>query len=102
MKGEGQTGFLLPASTSQPTTFHSRTSVQRAVKSSRMLCDICKEREPKVHLTQYVDNSLTRLDLCEECAKARTMNQPVFLLRDLLNAELQSGPESPGQKPDPG
>jgi len=33
-----------------------------------MLCDNCGEREAAIHLTQIVDNSVTTLHLCEQCA----------------------------------
>ena len=36
-----------------------------------MICDSCKERDAVVHLTQIVDNAVTKLDLCEKCAAAR-------------------------------
>ena len=31
-------------------------------------CEVCKEREATVHLTQVVDGSIKKLHLCEECA----------------------------------
>ena len=33
-----------------------------------MLCDNCGEREAAIHLTQIVDNSVTTLHLCPQCA----------------------------------
>ncbi len=33
-----------------------------------MQCDNCKEREAAIHLTQIVDNSVTTLHLCPQCA----------------------------------
>lgn len=33
-----------------------------------MNCELCKEREASVHLTQVVDGSIKKLHLCEECA----------------------------------
>ncbi|MGA2384750.1 MAG: UvrB/UvrC motif-containing protein [Gemmatimonadales bacterium] len=33
-----------------------------------MLCDNCSEREAQIHLTQIVNNSVTTLHLCEQCA----------------------------------
>ncbi len=33
-----------------------------------MRCDNCGEREAEIHLTQIVDNELTTLHLCSECA----------------------------------
>jgi protein arginine kinase activator len=33
-----------------------------------MVCDNCGEREAAIHLTQIVNNSVTTLHLCEQCA----------------------------------
>jgi len=33
-----------------------------------MLCDNCGEREAQIHLTQIVDNTVTTMHLCEQCA----------------------------------
>ena len=33
-----------------------------------MLCDNCGEREAAIHLTQIVDNTVTTMHLCEQCA----------------------------------
>ena len=33
-----------------------------------MLCDTCGEREAAIHLTQIVNNSVTTMHLCEQCA----------------------------------
>jgi protein arginine kinase activator len=33
-----------------------------------MKCDNCHEREAAIHLTQIVNNSVTTLHLCEQCA----------------------------------
>ena len=30
-----------------------------------MLCDICKEKEATVHLTQMVEGKTKKIDLCE-------------------------------------
>ncbi|HHY86979.1 MAG TPA: excinuclease ABC subunit B [Verrucomicrobia bacterium] len=50
-----------------------------------MLCCICKEREATVHLTQIADNKMQKVDLCEECAKNKGVNDPTgFSLADLL------------------
>jgi protein arginine kinase activator len=50
-----------------------------------MLCCICKEREATVHLTQIADNKMQKVDLCEECAKTKGVNDPTgFSLADLL------------------
>jgi protein arginine kinase activator len=46
---------------------------------------LCKEREAKVHLTQIVGEKMQKVDLCEECAKQKGVNDPTgFSLADLL------------------
>jgi len=50
-----------------------------------MVCCVCKEREAKVHLTQIVGDKMQKVDLCEECAKQKGVNDPAgFSLADLL------------------
>jgi len=50
-----------------------------------MLCSICKEKPATVHLTQIVGDKMQKLDLCEECAKAKGVNDPSgFALADLM------------------
>jgi protein arginine kinase activator len=50
-----------------------------------MLCMICKQNEAKVHLTQIVGDKMQKVDLCEECAKNKGVNDPAgFSLADLL------------------
>jgi protein arginine kinase activator len=50
-----------------------------------MLCCICKEREATVHLTQISGDKMQKVDLCEECAKTKGVNDPTgFSLADLL------------------
>jgi protein arginine kinase activator len=49
-----------------------------------MLCTICKEKPATVHLTQIVGDKMQKLDLCEECAKTKGLNDPTsFGLADL-------------------
>lgn len=50
-----------------------------------MLCCICKEKEATVHLTQIAGDKMQKVDLCEECAKTKGVNDPTgFSLADLL------------------
>jgi protein arginine kinase activator len=50
-----------------------------------MLCNICKEREATVHLTQIAADKVQKVDMCEECAKQKGVNDPTgFSLADLL------------------
>jgi len=50
-----------------------------------MVCCICKEKEATVHLTQIAGDKMQKVDLCEECAKTKGVNDPTgFSLADLL------------------
>jgi protein arginine kinase activator len=50
-----------------------------------MLCCICKEKPATVHLTQIAGDKMQKVDLCEECAKNKGVNdQTGFSLADLL------------------
>jgi protein arginine kinase activator len=50
-----------------------------------MLCCICKEKEATVHLTQIAGEKMQKVDLCEDCAKTKGVNDPTgFSLADLL------------------
>ena len=56
-----------------------------------MLCCLCKTRNAKVHIKQFIGNEQTeanlaaKIDLCEDCAKKHGVNDPAgFSLADLL------------------
>ena len=49
-----------------------------------MLCSICKEKPATVHLTQIVGDKMQKLDLCEDCAKVKGVNESGFALADLM------------------
>ncbi len=50
-----------------------------------MLCDVCQVNQATVHLTEIVDDQMTELHLCEECAKSKSMHmEQQFGLADLL------------------
>ena len=50
-----------------------------------MLCCVCKTKEAKVHLTQIVGEKMQKVDLCEQCAAQKGVNDPQgFSLADLL------------------
>jgi len=50
-----------------------------------MLCCVCKSKEAKVHLTQILREKMQKMDLCEDCAKEKGVNDPAgFSLADLL------------------
>lgn len=50
-----------------------------------MLCDVCAKNQATVHLTEIVDDQMTELHLCEECAhKKSAQMESQFGLGDLL------------------
>ena len=50
-----------------------------------MQCCVCKEKPATVHLTQIVGEKMQKLDMCEECAKAKGINDPTsFAMADLM------------------
>jgi len=50
-----------------------------------MLCCVCKEKKATVHLTQIAGEKVQKVDLCEDCAKQKGVNDPAgFSLADLL------------------
>jgi len=50
-----------------------------------MLCNICKQNEATVHLTQIVGDKMQKVDLCEACSKEKGVSDPsTFSLADLL------------------
>jgi protein arginine kinase activator len=50
-----------------------------------MLCDICHKKEATVHLTEIIDDQVTELHLCEECARKKgAQMEQHFELADLL------------------
>jgi protein arginine kinase activator len=57
----------------------------------------CKQNAATVHLTQIVGDKMQKVDLCEECAKQKGVNDPAgFSLADLLlglgaSQEISSG-----------
>jgi protein arginine kinase activator len=50
-----------------------------------MTCDICGKKKATVHLTEIVDEQLSEMHLCEECARQKsTQMEQQFGLADLL------------------
>ena len=70
-----------------------------------MLCNICNKNQATVHLTEIVDDQMTELHLCDECAKKKSVQmEQQFGLSDLLAGLVdytkQIGPGGPGGKPE--
>ncbi len=50
-----------------------------------MQCCVCKEKPATVHLTQIVGDKMQKLDMCDECAKVKGINDPAsFAMADLM------------------
>ena len=50
-----------------------------------MLCDICGKKKATVHLTEIVDDQMSEMHLCEECAREKSVQmEQQFGLADLL------------------
>ncbi len=55
-----------------------------------MLCDHCRERDAMVHLTRIVDNAVTQLHLCEQCAAEKGVETTISLPKHPLGEILQA------------
>ena len=50
-----------------------------------MTCDICGKKKATVHLTEIVDEQMSEMHLCEECARQKSAQmEQQFGLADLL------------------
>ncbi len=50
-----------------------------------MLCDICGKNQATVHVTEIINNQMTEMHLCEECAREKSIQmEQQFGLSDLL------------------
>lgn len=67
-----------------------------------MTCQLCKQREATVHLTQIIENEMKKVDICDQCAKEKQLNDPTtFSLADLLLG-LGTGKDAEKSKDDAG
>ncbi|MBN1353604.1 MAG: UvrB/UvrC motif-containing protein [Candidatus Omnitrophica bacterium] len=58
-----------------------------------MKCDVCKIREATVHLTEIINDNVTKLHLCEQCAKEKSQEmEEHFGLADLLSGLADLAP----------
>ncbi len=50
-----------------------------------MICDVCKNNQATVFLTQIVEGKMQKVNLCESCSKDKGVTDPTgFALADLL------------------
>ena len=56
-----------------------------------MICEVCKEKEATVHLTQVIDGAIKKLHLCEECAAKSgfDVHGPISITDILLGMGVQ-------------
>lgn len=65
-----------------------------------MLCDICAKNQATVHLTEIIDEQMTELHLCEECARQKSIHmEQQFGLSDLLAGLVDFGKQAEGEEP---
>lgn len=63
-----------------------------------MLCDICGKNQATVHLTEIVDEQMTELHLCEDCAREKSVEmEQQFGLSDLLAGLVDFGKQFEGK-----
>ncbi|NQT95547.1 MAG: UvrB/UvrC motif-containing protein [Candidatus Omnitrophica bacterium] len=64
-----------------------------------MECNICKQNKATVHLTEIINDEVTELHLCEECAKAKGAEmQQHFSIADLLSGLVDLPPDAATKK----
>lgn len=65
-----------------------------------MQCDNCQQREAAIHLTQIVDNAVTTVHLCEQCAAEKGVHTGASVAKFPLSDFLASlGKESTAALP---
>ena len=67
-----------------------------------MLCDECGKNKATVHLTEIINEQITKLNLCESCAKEKGSDvEQHFGIADLLAAlsDVESAPQTSGGSP---
>ena len=63
-----------------------------------MICDICGKKKATVHLTEIVDEQMSEMHLCEECARQKSSQmEQQFGIADLL-AGLADTPKPASSK----
>jgi len=59
-----------------------------------MKCEVCNQEEATVHLTEVVNDKVTKLHLCEQCAREKSNEmQSHFGLTDLISGLMDFGPQ---------
>lgn len=62
-----------------------------------MLCNLCNKNQATVHLTEIIDDQMSELHLCDECAKKKSAQmEQQFGLSDLLAGLVDYGKAAGG------
>src|SRR6188508_1065989 len=68
-----------------PQAYLTRTTRVHRLLTRSMNCDVCKQNQATVFLTQIVDGKMQKVNLCETCSKEKGVTDPTgFALADLL------------------
>lgn len=61
-----------------------------------MICQICGKKEATVHFTEVINNQISELHLCEDCAQKKGLSmEPHFSIADLLVGLINLGISPP-------
>jgi protein arginine kinase activator len=62
-----------------------------------MLCNLCNKNQATVHLTEIIDDQMSELHLCDDCARKKSMQmEQQFGLSDLLGGLVEYGKQISG------
>ncbi len=62
-----------------------------------MLCNLCNKNQATVHLTEIIDDQMSELHLCDDCARKKSMQmEQQFGLSDLLGGLVEYGKQLSG------
>ncbi len=67
-----------------------------------MLCNLCQKNPATVHLTEIVDDQMSELHLCDDCARKKSIQmEQQFGLSDLLGGLVEYGKQLSGTEKAP-
>src|SRR5512135_675761 len=62
-----------------------------------MMCNLCNKNQATVHLTEIIDDQMSELHLCDDCARKKSMQmEQQFGLSDLLGGLVEYGKQLSG------
>jgi protein arginine kinase activator len=68
-----------------------------------MQCNLCQKNPATVHLTEIVDDQMSELHLCDDCARKKSVQmEQQFGLSDLLGGLVEYGKQLSGTEKTPG